>query len=101
MLVGYSAWLTSTGGRLVFSQNAVSEQNLLTRFKTLTCILLQEQVEGEFGDARRRETMAALQAEVARLEAAQSIQRAADSALDSLQDKITVMQVRPCTVASA
>ena len=45
--------------------------------------------------------MAAIQAEVARLEAAQSIQRAADSALDSLQDKITVMQVKPCTVASA
>lgn len=36
--------------------------------------------------------MAALQAEVARLEEAQTIQRAADSALDSLQDKIAVLQ---------
>lgn len=55
--------------------------------------LLQEQIKGSTHSSGQQETVAALQAEVARLEAAQSIQRAADSALDSLQDKIAVLKV--------
>ena len=59
----------------------------------LLCV--QEQVGGTQHTARnRQETMNALQAEVARLERAQSLQRAADSAINSLQDKISDLKVQ-------
>jgi len=45
----------------------------------------------------RQETVNALQAEVARLERAQSLQRAADSAINSLQDKISDLKVGFCS----
>ena len=55
---------------------------------------MQDQIGIEEGASGQEETVAALQAEVARLEQAQSIQRAADTALDSLQDKIAVLKVK-------
>lgn len=59
---------------------------------------MQDQIGSEGGALGQEETVAALQAEVARLEEAQSIQRAADTALDSLQDKIAVLKVGTYTV---
>ena len=46
--------------------------------------------------SQREETLVALRAEVARLEEAESLQRAADSALNSLQDKIADLKVNLC-----
>ena len=44
--------------------------------------------------AKRSETISALEVEVARLEAAENIQKAADSAIENLQDKIATLKVR-------
>ena len=51
---------------------------------------------------QKEQTLAALKAEVARLERAQSLQRAADSALDSLQDKIADLKASSaCAILAA
>lgn len=56
---------------------------------------VQEQVGNNYDSARHEKTAAALQIEIARLEAAQFIQRTADTALDSLKGKIAVLKARP------
>ena len=97
----HSVWLTLAPADLCSARTQFQNRICHLWVQALPYLVLQEQVAGDVSDARHQETMAAIQAEVARLEAAQSIQRAADSALDSLQDKITVMQVRPCTAGAA
>ena len=52
---------------------------------------------GEFLDAAKEETIAALRAELARLQHSQHAQQAADSALASLQQKIDSLQVTACS----
>ena len=49
---------------------------------------------GQFLDAAKEETIAALRAELARLHQSQHAQQAADSALASLQQKIDSLQVQ-------
>lgn len=69
----------------------VSETGMRSLFKRLA--FLQEQVGGAQPSSQREQTLVALRAEVARLEEAESLQRAADSALNSLQDKIADLKV--------
>lgn len=58
-------------------------------------LLVQEDnVIGQFLDAAKEETIAALRAELARLQQSQHAQQVADSALASLQQKIDSLQVR-------
>ena len=58
-------------------------------------LLVQEDnVIGQFLDAAKEETIAALRAELARLQQTQHAQQVADSALASLQQKIDSLQVR-------
>ena len=61
----------------------------------------QEQVGGAQPSSQREQTLVALRAEVARLEEAESLQRAADSALNSLQDKIADLKVSICALNMA
>lgn len=75
-----------------------SEATVQNMHKARNCCELllpvqEDSVIGQFLDAAKEETIAALRAELTRLQQSQHAQQAADSALASLQQKIDSLQV--------